>query len=68
MHFDQSRALNMHSDTPLVRIGIAGFGTAGRSFIPAIRSHPGFELAALAEPAAHIRSEIAAELGATAYA
>ena len=58
----------MHSDTPLVRIGIAGFGTAGRSFIPAIRSHPGFELAALAEPAAHIRSEIAAELGATAYA
>ena len=55
-------------DSPLVRIGIAGFGTAGRSFIPAIQSHPGFELVALAEPAAHIRSEIAAQLGATAYA
>ena len=49
---------------PLVRIGIAGFGTAGRSFVPAIESHPGFELAAFAEPEPHIRSEISSELGA----
>ena len=56
------------SASPLVRIGIAGFGTAGRSFVPAIQSHPGFELVAFAEPAADIRNEIAAELGAVAYA
>ncbi|MES2977826.1 MAG: Gfo/Idh/MocA family oxidoreductase [Pseudomonadota bacterium] len=56
------------SASPLVRMGIAGFGTAGRSFVPAIASHPGFELAAFAEPAPHIRSEIAAELGVSAYA
>lgn len=56
------------SASPLVRIGIAGFGTAGRSFVPAIQAHPGFELVAFAEPALHIRSESAAELGAVAYA
>lgn len=55
------------SAVPLVRIGIAGFGTAGRSFVPAIQSHPGFELVAFAEPAPQIRSEIKAELGAAAY-
>jgi phthalate 4,5-cis-dihydrodiol dehydrogenase len=62
--------MNTHSASafPLVRIGIAGFGTAGRSFVPAIRSHPGFELAAFAEPEPHIRGEIASELGAAPYA
>lgn len=57
-----------NSASPLVRIGIAGFGVAGRLLVPAIQSHPGFELVAVAEPAAQLRSEIVAELGVAAYA
>ncbi len=50
-----------------IRIGIAGFGTAGRSFIPSIRAHPGFDLVCIAEPDPTVRDEIARELGVRAY-
>jgi phthalate 4,5-cis-dihydrodiol dehydrogenase len=50
------------------RMGVAGVGAAGRAFLPAIRRHPGFELAAFAEPVAEIRNDVAAETGAVAYA
>ena len=50
------------------RMGVAGVGAAGRAFLPAIRRHPGFELAAFAEPAAEIRDDVAAETGVAGYA
>lgn len=50
------------------RIGVAGVGAAGRAFLPAIRRHPGFELAAFAEPVAEIRDSVAAETGVAGYA
>ena len=40
-----------------IRIGIVGMGAAGRAFLPAIRGHAAFELAAVAEPVGgHARS------------
>jgi phthalate 4,5-cis-dihydrodiol dehydrogenase len=50
------------------RIGMAGFGSAGRSFVPALRAHPGFELVAVAEPAQVLRDEIAHDLATPVYA
>ena len=50
-----------------VRIGVAGLGTAGRAFLPAIEGHAGFKLVAVAEPAEEARGEIAAQKGATGY-
>ena len=49
-------------------IGIAGLGAAGRAFLPAIRGHWAFELAAVAEPVAEVREEIARETGAKGFA
>ncbi|MBX9846175.1 MAG: Gfo/Idh/MocA family oxidoreductase [Xanthobacteraceae bacterium] len=43
-------------------------GAAGRAFLPAIRGHAGFELAAFADPVAEIRESVAAETGAVAFA
>ena len=51
-----------------IGIGIVGFGTAGRSFLPAIRRHPGFELVAVADCVPAVREEIARESGVTAHA
>ena len=51
-----------------IRIGIVGLGAAGRAFLPAIRGHAGFALAAVAEPVAETRDSIAAETGAQAFA
>ena len=51
-----------------VRIGIVGLGAAGRAFLPAIRGHAGFELAAVAEPIAETREAIAGETGAKGFA
>ena len=51
----------------MVRIGIAGFGTAGRSFVSAIQAHPGYQLVAIAEPVAAVREEIANTLGLAVY-
>jgi len=50
-----------------VRIGIVGLGAAGRAFLPAIRGHAGFELAAVAEPVADTREVIARETGAKEF-
>lgn len=50
------------------RVGVAGVGAAGRAFLPAIRRHPGFALAALAESVAEIRDSVAADTGVAGYA
>ncbi|SAL42995.1 oxidoreductase domain-containing protein [Caballeronia peredens] len=50
-----------------VRIGIVGFGTAGRAFVPAIRKHAGFAFAGFADPSATVREAGAQEYGVTAY-
>ena len=51
-----------------IGIGVAGLGAAGRAFLPAIRAHGGFTLAAVAEPVEHVRAEVAGEHGVAAYA
>ncbi len=50
-----------------IRIGIAGLGTAGLAFIPAIKAHPGLTLAAVAEPDAAVGNALAAQHQTTAY-
>jgi phthalate 4,5-cis-dihydrodiol dehydrogenase len=50
-----------------IRIGIAGMGAAGRAFLPPIRGHAEFELAAFADPVEEIRDSVAAETGAAAF-
>lgn len=50
-----------------IRIGIAGMGAAGLAFIPALRKHPGFDWAALAEPADAVRQQWAQKSGIAAY-
>ena len=50
------------------KIGIVGMGAAGRAFLPAIRGHAEFELAAFADPVADIRESVAAETGTSDYA
>ncbi|WP_250516309.1 Gfo/Idh/MocA family oxidoreductase [Caballeronia sp. INDeC2] len=50
-----------------VRIGIVGFGTAGRAFVPAIRKHDGFTFTGFADPSASVREAGAQEYGVSAY-
>ncbi len=50
------------------RIGIIGVGAAGRAFLPAIKSHTGFMLVAIAEPVAETREAVAAEMDCAGYA
>lgn len=47
---------------------MAGFGSAGRTFVPALHAHPGFELVAVAEPMPELRAELATSVKATLYA
>ena len=51
----------------MIRIGVAGLGTAGRAFLPAIVGHHAFELAALADPSPEIRAELGAAHGVDTY-
>lgn len=51
----------------MIRVGIAGVGAAGRAFIPAIVSHPAFELRAVADSSEAVRMEIAGGHDVTAY-
>ena len=51
-----------------LRVGIAGMGTAGQAFVPALLDHPGFEWVALAEPVAALRQTQAARHGVATYA
>jgi phthalate 4,5-cis-dihydrodiol dehydrogenase len=51
-----------------IRIGIAGIGAAGRAFLPAIRGHDVFRLAAVAEPVAETREAVARECGVPGFA
>ena len=53
---------------PAIRIGIVGMGAAGWAFLPAIRGNPGFELAAVVEPAVDVRDTVAAETGVAVHA
>ncbi|SAK50922.1 oxidoreductase domain-containing protein [Caballeronia temeraria] len=50
-----------------VRIGIVGFGMAGRAFVPALAKHPGFVFAGFADPLASVREGGAQEFGVVAY-
>ncbi|WP_233837709.1 Gfo/Idh/MocA family protein [Paraburkholderia sp. ZP32-5] len=54
--------------TGQIRIGMAGFGSAGRSFVPAITAHPDFDLVAVAEPMESLHEEIGTVTGAAVYA
>ncbi|BAO92164.1 Gfo/Idh/MocA family protein [Caballeronia cordobensis] len=58
---------NSNAAAKTVRIGIVGFGTAGRAFVPAIIGHPGFVFAGFADPSATVRETGAREFGVTAY-
>lgn len=51
-----------------LRIGIAGYGTAGRSLAPAIRKHAGCQWVAVADPEAAHREELAPEPDLSVYA
>ncbi len=53
--------------TPL-SIGILGMGNAGLAFVPAIRKHPEFELAAFVEPNDDARSAAEAQHGVPGHA
>ena len=52
----------------MIRIGVAGLGTAGRAFLPAIVGHRAFKLAALADPSPEIRAELGSAHGVETYA
>jgi phthalate 4,5-cis-dihydrodiol dehydrogenase len=51
-----------------IRIGVAGIGAPGRAFLPAIRGHAAFQLAAIAEPVDETREAVARETGAAGFA
>ena len=55
-------------DRQPLRIGIAGYGTAGRSLAPAIRKHAHCQWVALADPEATHREELAREPSLSVYA
>lgn len=50
-----------------LRLGMVGFGTAARAFLPALAHQPAFELTAIADPVEQVRAEAAAEFGVAAY-
>ena len=54
--------------TGRIRIGIVGLGAAGSAFLPAIRGHSAFELAAVADPMTQTRDSVAGETGAAGFA
>jgi len=49
-------------NSPL-RLGIVGFGTAGRAFLPALAAHPDFVLAAITEPVEAVRADALRDTG-----
>jgi phthalate 4,5-cis-dihydrodiol dehydrogenase len=53
--------------TGRIRIGIVGLGAAGSAFLPAIRGHSAFELAAVADPMTQTRDSVAGETGAAGF-
>jgi phthalate 4,5-cis-dihydrodiol dehydrogenase len=55
-------------NSPPITIGMAGFGSAGRSFVSALQAHAGFKLVAVADPTPELRDEIAASLPVKVYA
>jgi phthalate 4,5-cis-dihydrodiol dehydrogenase len=59
--------MNHAAQERLVRIGIVGFGTAGRAFVPAIQAHRGFALTAIVDPAEAVRRAAVDEFGVAAY-
>src|SRR5512142_3374280 len=44
----------------MIRIGIAGLGTAGRAFVPAVQAHSAFTRGAIGDPSAEIRAAFGA--------
>lgn len=51
-----------------LRVGIVGMGAAGQAFVPALRTHDGFDWVAFAEPEAAVRARVAALHGVAAHA
>jgi phthalate 4,5-cis-dihydrodiol dehydrogenase len=51
-----------------IRFGIAGIGAAGRAFLPPIRGHAQFQLAAIAEPVAETRDNVSGDTGVPGFA
>jgi phthalate 4,5-cis-dihydrodiol dehydrogenase len=62
------RSTEGRAASDIVRIGVAGLGTAGRAFLPAIQAHAGFQLVAVAEPVEEARNEIAGKDGIVGFA
>ena len=50
-----------------IRLGMVGFGTAARAFLPALAKCPEFALAAIADPVESVRTEAQQELRIPAY-
>jgi phthalate 4,5-cis-dihydrodiol dehydrogenase len=50
-----------------LRLGLVGLGAAGRAFLPAVKMHRSFALAAIAEPDAQVRGEIGEQTGASCF-
>lgn len=59
----------MHQDHsgPVVRLGIAGLGTAGSTLLAAAAHHPGFAVTAGADVRKQARDKFVAEIGGEAY-
>lgn len=59
----------VHQDQsgPVVRLGIAGLGTAGTTLLAAVLRHPGFRVTAGADVRKEARAKFAADLGGEAY-
>lgn len=51
----------------LLRLGIAGYGSAARAFLPALREHTGFVLAGIADPDEGARNAAHGETGAPVF-
>lgn len=62
-----TRSVGSTSATDVVQIGIVGLGAAGRAFLPAILSHPGFKLVAVAESIAAVSADALGGHSATSY-
>jgi phthalate 4,5-cis-dihydrodiol dehydrogenase len=53
---------------PVLNLGMIGFGTAARAFLPALSAQAGFRLRAVADPVEPVCAEAQAEFGLAAYA
>ncbi len=55
------------ADAPIVRLGIAGLGSAGGTILAAALSHPGFKVTAAADVRKEARDKFASEVGGEVF-